>query len=254
MIEVFSRSFGSSGQQSAHHHSSSTQRKCFNDMTDIANPTISNNRDTELAGELRNSIDCRSLRSTDSHDLLRNADRSGTHSDANSICTGEDEIGSLFAGDDVSGDDLEFGIGLFDPFDHVDLEDGVSLRGIDNDDIEACFDEQGESFSVGRTSADGSSCVELFGFGKFRCERVGLVLEEIAACEESDKTTCVVNDGELALLGVAEEAVSFGERDTSASGDYVGSHHFGKDGSSRSELDITGRDDAYELAAEGTSI
>ena len=58
-------------------------------------------------------------------------------------------------GDDVAGDDVEGRIGGFDVADHTDLEQGVTLAGIEDDDVEAGGDEFGETDFVVGAGADG---------------------------------------------------------------------------------------------------
>ena len=100
-----------------------TARGRFHDVPDIADPAVRDDRHTEPVRKLCDGIHRGRLRTTDGHDLLRNADRARAHSDTETIRASSDEARSLLAGDDIASDDLELGERLLDPLDHLDLED-----------------------------------------------------------------------------------------------------------------------------------
>jgi len=83
---------------------------------------------------------------------------------------------------------------------HVDLEDGVSLGGVEDDDVQPGFCEEGEALAIGGTRADCGGSVELLAVTPLRRQRVRLVFEEIGASEEGDEVTLGVDDGEFAFL------------------------------------------------------
>lgn len=144
----------------------------------------------------------------------------------------------MLAGDDVACNDLEVGKGLLDPVDHVDLEDRVSLRRVEDDDVEASVDEEAKTILVVGACADGGCGIELLALGVLASEGVILVLEEIGASEEGCEAALVVDDGEFALLGGAEDDVGFVEGDALWSGDEVGGHDFMEGGRRGLELDV----------------
>ena len=72
-----------------------------------------------------------------------------------------DEVLSLRSRDDVASDDLNVGVVCLDVLDHVDLEDGVSLRGVEDDDVDAGLVEQADPLLVGVLGGDGGAHQQL---------------------------------------------------------------------------------------------
>lgn len=254
MVEVLSRRLRRSSQKSTHHHRARSQTQRLSDVTDVSDSSVSPGRDSELLGELRDGVDGGSLRSTDGHDFLGDADGSGSHSDSKRVGSSSDEHSGLLPSDDVSSDDVDVGVGSLDPLDHLDLEDRVSLRGVENDDVKSGFDEEGESLLIGRSSSDGGSTEELLGGRLLGGERVVLVLEEIGSSEEGSKVSLGVDDGEFTLSGVSEESVGFVELDSDLSDDEILGHDRGEGGVGVPELNVSTSDDSEELASELSSV
>jgi len=128
------------------------------------------------------------------------------------------------------------------------------LGGIENDDVETGFDEEGESLPIGRSSSDGGSAEELLGGRLLGGERVVLVLEEIGSSEERSKVSLRVDDGKLSLSGVSKESVGFVELDSDLSDDEVLGHDGGEGSVGVSELNISSSNDSEKLASELSSV
>ena len=202
VVEVLSRRLCGTSEETTHHHSPGTERKRLYHMPDIADTTISDDWNAKPVGKLCDVVDGRSLGTTDGHDLLGDTDRAGTHSDTERICASCDEAGGLLASDDVASDNVELWVGLLDPADHVDLEHGVSLRRVKDDDVETSIDEKGQTLAVSRARSDSGGGVELLGVGTLGCEGEVLVFQEIGASQEGREATVAVDNGKLALFGV----------------------------------------------------
>lgn len=250
MIEVFTRSLGCTSEKTTHHNSTGTKSESLHDVSNIADTTIRDDRNTELAGKLSDVVDSCCLGTSNSHDLLGYANGARTHSNADAVGSSGDETGSLLSRDYVAGDDLELGECLFDPLNHLDLENRVSLRRIEDNDVEAGLDEKLKAFPIRRTRTDGSRSVQLLGIGLFRGQRVSLVLQQVGAGKERLEPATGVDKRQLALLGVAEDRVSLLERDTFGGGDQVGGHDIRQESGRRAELNIAICDDTDEFTAE----
>ena len=96
--------------------------------------------------------------------------------------------------------------------------------------------------------------VQIDTLGQLRGERVVLVLEQVRAGQQAHKTALGVDDGQLALLGVAKDGVGLLERDTFGGGDQVGGHDIRQECGRRAELNIAVCDDTDEFTAEQSSV
>lgn len=249
MVEVLSRRLGGSSEETTHHDGRSTQAESLGDVSNVADTTIGPGGNTEPLGKLRDGVDGSTLGSTDGHDLLSDADRSRTHTDSETVGTGSNEGRSLLSGDDVASNDVDVGESLLDPLDHLDLEGGVTLARVEDDDIKTSLDEESETVSVGGSGTDGGSAVKLLGRGLLGCERVVLVLEQIRSGEERDEVTLRVNEWELALSRISKKSVGVLEGDADLGDDKIGNHNLRERGVKVSELDVSASDDSDELAA-----
>ena len=223
-------------------------------MTNVTNTTIGNDWDAELVRKLGDRVNSGRLRTTYSHDLLSDANGTRTHAHAEAVGTRSDEACCLLTRHDVTRDDLQLRVRLLDPLDHLNLEDRVALGRVDHDNIETGLDEQREAFPVRRTRADSSGRIQLLALRALRCKRVGLVLEQVGTCEEGDKATILVDDGQLALFRVAEDVVRLLKSDTLGRGDEVGGHDLGEGCRRGTELNVAVGNNTNKLAAETTII
>lgn len=225
--KVLARRLGGTGQQTTHHDSASTESKTLDNVADVLDTTVSNARHAEASGERGDAVDRGGLGTADGHDLLGNAGRAGTHTDTKTVDTGSDQAGGLLASDDVATNDIEVGEGGLDVLDHLDLVHGVTLRRVEDDNVEAGINQLLETALVLGAGTNGSGGDELLGVGQLGGEGIVDVLHQIGAGEKRDEVAVLVNNGELALLGLLENRVGLGEVDAGAGSDQVGGHDDG---------------------------
>lgn len=140
---------------------------------------------------------------------------------------------------------------LLDVLDHLDLVHGVTLRRVKDDNVETGINELLETGLVLGAGTDGGGSDQLLGLGELGSEGVVQVLHQIGARDERDEVAGVVNDGELALLGLLEDGVGLSELNAGLSGDELGGHDLAdRVAQIVVELDITGSDDTEELGAK----
>jgi hypothetical protein len=254
VVEVVSGRLGRSSEESTHHDGAGTERERLGDVTDVSNTSVGPDGNSELPGKLGDTVDGGTLGSTDGHDLLGDTDGSGSHTDSETVSSSLDELGSLLSSDDVSGNDVNVGEGLLDPLDHLDLEGRVSLRRVDDDDVESGLDEKAESLSVGRSGSDGGTTVELLGRRLLAGERVVLVLEQVRSGDEGGEVSSGVDDGELTLSGVSEDSVGLLKGSSDGGGNDVGNHDVGENSGGSLELDVSASNDTDELASDLSGV
>ena len=102
-----------------------------------------------------------------------------------------DEILGLRGRDHVSPDDLEVGVLVLDPADHLDLEDRVALARVEDDDVHPGLLEELEPLLVLLVRGDGRADQELVvlvlrGEGKL----AGLL--QISTRDEGDELLCKI--------------------------------------------------------------
>ncbi len=218
------RRLGGTGEETTHHDSGSTKGKTLDDMTNVLNTAIGNGRNAKAGGKGADGVNGSSLGAADSHDLLGDAGRTTAHTNTDTINTSLDESSSLLAGDDIATNDLETRELVLAPLDHLNLVHAVTLGAVQDDDIEASVHELLEACLVLRTSANGSSAHKLLAVGKLGSEGEVLVLGQVGARNHGDEVLSLVNNGKLALFGLCENLVGFGEGDAVRGGDKVRNH------------------------------
>lgn len=177
------------------------------------------------AGELRNGVHSGTLGPTDGHDLLGDTNGTGTHTNPQAIGTGSDQLSSLFPSNDVTSNDVDLGVSLFDPLNELDLVDRVTLGGVEYNNVEASLSKKLEPVFVTWSSTDGSTAVELLALGNFAGVRIILVFEKVRAGDKGDEMAVGVNDRELALFSLTQETVGLLEGDRRRAGDNFSSHN-----------------------------
>lgn len=206
------------------------------------------------AGELRNGIHSGTLGPTDGHDLLGDTNGTGAHTNPQAIGTSSDQLSSLFPSNDVTSNDFDLGISLFDPLNKLDLVDRVTLRGVEYNNVEASLSEKLEPVFVTRSSTDGSTAVELLALGNLAGVWIILVFEQVRAGDKGDEMTVGVNDRELALLSLAQETVGLLEGDRRGAGDNFSSHDRLDGSLSVLELNVSTSNDTKELAVRRAGL
>jgi len=242
---------GGTGQETAHHDGRGAEGETLDDVANVLDTTIGDAGDAEAGGKSADLEDGGGLGTANSHDLLGNAGATAAHADAETIDTGGNEGGCLFPGNDVTADDLEVGVCLLDPLDHLDLVDAVALTAVQDDDIETSLNEESKAVLIGGTSANGGSAEELLGVGLLRSQGEVEVLGQIGARDHRDEVSLSIDDRQLALLGLSQDFVGLLESDAGRGSDQVSDH----DLADRLvkiflELDIPVGDNAQELGAK----
>lgn len=246
-----SRRLGCAGQETTHHDGGSTKGESLDNVANILNTAIGNARHTEARSEGADTVDSGSLRTTDGHNLLGNASRTTAHANTKTVNTSLDQTSSLLPGDDVSADNVQGRELLLDPLDHLDLVHAVALTAVKNDNVEASIDKQLETVLVLRAGSNGSGADELLGVGQLGGEWEVEVLAQIRARDHGYQVAVLVNDGQLALLGLGQNVVCLGKLNAIGGGDKVGDHDIGNGlVDIVFELEVSVGDDAQQLGAE----
>lgn len=159
--KVVSRRLRRAGQQPSHHHRARTQSETLDNVSHVLDPPVGDAGDAELGREAGHVEDGCGLGSAHGHDFLRYAGRAGTHADSEPVDTGSDQGGGLCDGDDVASDHVETRVFFLDVFDHFDLEDGIALGGVEDDDVETGVCERLQSVFILWSGADGGGADEL---------------------------------------------------------------------------------------------
>lgn len=170
--KVVSRRLRRAGQQPSHHHRARTQSEALDNVSHVLDPPIGDAGDAELGREAGNVEDGCGLGSAHGHDFLRYARRAGTHADPEPVDAGSDQGSGLCDGDDVASDHVEIWVFFLYVFDHFGLEDGIALRGIEDDDVETGVCELLQSVFILWSGADGGGADELFRVWELGGERV----------------------------------------------------------------------------------
>lgn len=209
--EIFTGSLLGTSKHGPHHHCRGTKSEGLDDVTSVADTTISNARNTILAGIGTHVVHSRGLGTAHGTHLLGSANRARAHANAETVHTGLNKVMSLKLGDDVATNDLKLRELLLDPSNHLDLVGGVTLGGVDDDNVDADLNELLHAEAVRGTGGNGGTDQEAL-VAVLGGVREGLILEEIGAGHEGDELAVLVNNGELGLLGRVEEAVALTNR------------------------------------------
>lgn len=243
--------FGGTGEETTHHDGGGTEGETLDDVANVLDTTVGHTWNAEAGSESGNLVDGSGLWATDSHNLLGDAGRAGAHTDTETVNAGGDEGGGLVTGNDVSADNLEIWEGGLDPLDHLDLVHGVTLGGVEDDDIKTGIDKLLQTDLVLWAGADSGGADELLGIWELGGVWEVEVLGQIGAGDHGDEVAGGIDDWELALLGLGEDSVGLGEGGALWCSDEL-SDHDGGDWLLEVllELDVTVGDDTDELGAE----
>jgi hypothetical protein len=107
------------------------------------------------------------------------------------------------------------------------LVHAVTLRAVQDNNIKTSINKLLETKLVLGTGANGSSAEELLAIRKLRGIGEVLVLGQIGSGDHGDDVEVLVDDRELALLGLGENLVGFEEGDVLRSSDKVSNHDIG---------------------------
>lgn len=249
--EVLSGRLGGTSKETTHHDGGRAHGKTLDNVTNVLDTAVRNARNTKALGELSDVVDGCGLGTTDSHDLLGDAGTSTAHADTETVGTSSNKSGSLVASDDVSANHIKTGEVLLDVLDHLDLVHGVTLTGVEDDNVETGINELLQTDLVLLTRADSGSSDQLLRVRKLGGEGVVQVLHQVRARQKRNEVEVLVDDRELALLRLVEDAVGLLQVHTVGGSDEIGGHDR-SDGvvDVVVELDVTRSDDTNELGAK----
>lgn len=256
-VKVLAGGLEGSSEQTSHHDDGGTESNGLGDVANVLHTTVGNAGNAKLVGKLGDRVDGGSLGSANSHDLLGDTDGAGAHSDSETVGTSLDQRSGLLSGDHVTSNNLQVGEGLLDPLDHLNLEDRVTLRRVEDDDIEAGSHELLKSLSVIGSGSNGSTTQKLLGLGRLGGVGVVVVLLQIGQRQKSNEVTLLVDNGELTLLGLLEQVVGGRQTNGLGGGDELGSGgHDVSDGSvvEVEELNVSRGDDTHELSRHASGF
>lgn len=256
-VKVLAGRLESTSKQTTHHDDRGTKSNGLGDVANVLDTTVGNAGDAKLVGELGHRVDSGTLRSADSHNLLGDTDGAGAHSDSETISTSLDERGSLLSGNNVTSNNLQVGEGLLDPLDHLDLEDGVTLRRVEDDNVEASGNKLLESLSVVRPGTNGGTTEQLLGLRRLGGVGVVVVLLQIGQRQKSNEVALLVDNGQLTLLGLLEQVVGGRQTDGLGGGNELrtGGHDLTDGGVVEvEELNVSRGDDTHELSRHASGF
>lgn len=242
---------GGTSQQATHHDGGGAKGKTLDDVANVLYTTIGNARNTKLGSEVADTVHSSGLRTADSHDFLGDTSGTATHTNTQAVDTSGNQRGSLLAGDNVTTNDVEVRELSFAPLDHLDLVHAVTLRAVKDDNVEASVNKLLETGFIFGSGTNSSGAKKLLAGRQLRGEGEVLVLGQIGAGDHGDQVGVLVNNGQLALSGLGQDLVGFGQGDTVGSGDEVGDHDFRHGyGGIVFELEVTVGDNTEKLGTE----
>ncbi len=209
---------------------------------------VADDRDAGRLGGERGLVDRGHLRDADAGDDAGGADGAGSDADLDAVAAGVDQRLGAVAGGDVAADDVDGGVRL-DLGDHVADQAGVTVGGVDDDEVGARLD-QGLGALVRVTGdADGRTDEEpaVLVLGGVR---VLLGLDEVLDRDEALEDARVVDQRKLLDLVAAQQLHGVHARDADLARDQ---RHRGHDlahlaAAVRLEGHVAVGDDAEELA------
>jgi len=198
--EILTGRLSGTSKETAHHDSGGTHSETLDDVTNILDTAIGNAGNAEALGKLCDVVDGCGLGTSDSHDLLGDASATATHTNTETVSASSDERSSLIASNDVSANHIETGVLLLNVLDHLDLVHGVTLAGVEDDNIETSVNKLLETNLVLGSGADSSGSDELLGVGQLGREGVVQVLHQVGARQERNEIEVLVDNGKFAFL------------------------------------------------------
>src|SRR5690606_39075292 len=148
-LDVAGRFLGA-GEQAADHRRVRAGRDRLRDVAGVANAAVRDERHVRPLERGRDLGDRRDLRHADPGDDPRRADRARPDADLDGIGTRLDQRAGRFAGHDIAGNQLQVGIRALDLADTLEHTARMPVRGVDDDDVDARFDERRDALlSVG---------------------------------------------------------------------------------------------------------
>lgn len=246
--EGSTRRLGCTSQQATHHDGGSTESKTLGNVANVLDTAISNARNAKASSEATDCVNSSCLGSANGHDLLGDAGRATSHANSKTVNASSNEASSLLSGNNISTDNIQIRELSLGPLDHLNLVHAVALRAIKDNNVETSVDQLLQTDLVLRAGANGSSAEKLFAVGKLRSQREVLVLGQVRARNHGNQVEVLVDNGELALLGLGQDFVRLGQGNAIGSSDEVVDHDLGDRCSVVIfELDVSVGDNTKEL-------
>mmetsp|Transcript_5782 Transcript_5782/g.23895 ORF Transcript_5782/g.23895 Transcript_5782/m.23895 type:complete len:547 (-) Transcript_5782:55-1695(-) len=259
VVEIFPGSLGGTGEHGAAHRHGRSQGERLGDVARVLDASVGDDGNAKLCREVGTLVDRGRLAAAHRAHLLRGADGAGTHADAETIGSGLEEPLRLDLGHDVAANDVELGEVVLEPLDHLNLVDGVTLGGVENDHIQSLCDESLGAVLVRRAGADRGAAQEAALLVQRRSAggREELLRLDRRAGHQAHELALVVDHRELTLFGREESVLELLDGVGRLAGDEVGS--LGHDvlelgGSVHHEVAVAGADQAEELAADDAGV
>lgn len=245
------RRLGGTRQETTHHDGGGSEGQTLDDVAHILDTTVGNARNAKARSKRADVEDGSGLGTADGHDLLGDAGGTTAHTNTQAVYASGDQACRLLPRYDVSANDVEVRELFLDPFDHLDLVHAVTLGAVKNDNVQTGVHELLQTRLVLGPSADSGGADELLGVGQLGSEREVQVLAEIGAGDHGHQVAVLVDNGQLALLGLGEDGIGLFEGHTVGGSDEIRDHDVG-DGLVEVvlELEITVGDNTQELGTE----
>src|SRR5436305_1589095 len=110
-------------------------------MSHILNTTISDARNAKARCKQSDIVNGCGLRTSNSHYFLSDASATTAHTNTKTICTSSNEIGRLFASNNIASDDIKLRILLLDVMNHLDLVNTISLTAVQDNNVQSSINQ-----------------------------------------------------------------------------------------------------------------
>ena len=151
----FSWTFLGSGKKTADHHHMSAGADGFGYITGKLDAAVCNQRNTFAVADILAVHDRRHLRNAGAGHDARGTDGTGSDADLHPINSGYNEIIGAFFSGHISSNQLDMAEGLLQRYDRVHDIFGMTMRGIDQNDICTGLQEHFSAFQHVRSDTDG---------------------------------------------------------------------------------------------------
>mmetsp|Transcript_1984 Transcript_1984/g.4358 ORF Transcript_1984/g.4358 Transcript_1984/m.4358 type:complete len:438 (-) Transcript_1984:449-1762(-) len=257
LVEVIPRRVVRPGEHAPHHDAGGSQGQRLGDVSGGFDAAVGQYGHAVPPREFGDVVHGRRLGASHGAHLLRGADGSDAHAHPQAVRARLDQVEGLQRRHDVAGDHLQFGMTRLEMLHYFDLEGGVSLRRVHDDDVHSRLHQRLGPFPILRSRADGRAHQQLLRHGVLA--RLGKldILQQIRPRDERDQLVVLVDDGKLTLLGLLQYFVGFrefhsllGHRELFARGHDLAEFH----GLIRDECDVAVGYDAHEFSSHFAGV
>ena len=172
----FARGFLGPGEQSADHHRRRAGNQRLADVARVTDAAVRDQWNAILQG-IRHHRDRGDLRDADAGDDARGTDRTRAHADLDRAGTGIHQRERRITGDDVAADHLQARETFRGPCDAIDHALRMSVRGVDDDDVDASGDQRFDSLLGIATDTDRGTDQQAFAAVVSGIRIVGFLLD-----------------------------------------------------------------------------